>query len=557
MKIKKANIAHSDSSIFVKALIVLVFLYAILYFYRLGSIGLLDVDEPRYAEAGREMLESGNWVVPYFNYEVRFDKPVFFYWLEALSMKFFGVNEFSVRFPSVISAFLTLALLFYFLKQFYSLSVALSGVLILMSCFEFAALSRFSITDMTLSAFVSSSLICFFLGYSQIATSHRFFKNQLTEFSLFYVLGFIFLGLAVLTKGPVAVVVVGLVLFPFFWWIGKIDYFVKSFSFWLGFLIFLLITLPWYCLVHVATNGDFTKVFFSLHNISRYTSVVSGHKGSLLYFIPVVLIGTLPWTFFIPQAVGNLLKKGLRTLLGSVKEQVPWFCLWWFIVVFLFFTLSKTKLLTYVLPLFLPLSVIISLWFNEVISRGIGCKGLIIGLGIFFLFCIIMMYLCMFNLNILLPREVKSLKLDFFLMAVAFFMLVGVSMAWASSHKDQSMTLLILLSTFLLLYFSLINFLLPKIDSHSQYKLRTFAKSVPKDVEILTYQIIKPSLTFYSKRKVTKIDSLKRLQKKLNEDRKVVVVTKKKLLNGVVLDNYYEQGSDYRYIFFANFPSNE
>lgn len=555
MKMKLGEIKNRDSSEwFVKTLVILLFLFVILYFFKLGSIGLIDVDEPRYAEAGREMLETGNWTVPYFNYTVRFDKPVFFYWLEAISMKFFGVNEFAARFPSLLAAFLCLSFLFVFLKTFFDISFALIGTLLLMSCFEFAALSRFSVTDMALSSLISSSIFSFFLGYHEIINSHRFFKFQIPLFSYWYILGFILLAFAVLTKGPVAVILLGLVFIPFFWWIGKLDYFFKSKSFWFGFLLFLVIIIPWYVMVHFATHGDFTKVFFGVHNFSRFTSVVSGHKGSVFYFIPVVLIGFLPWTFFLPQAIFSLIKKGLRSLQSSTTEQVPWFCLWWFFIVLLFFSFSKTKLLTYILPLFPALSVLISYWFNEMFKKQISNRGLVIGLGVFFTFSLVILFICLFNLNLILPREVKSLKLDLPILFFAFMMFVGISMAWASSRQNIKMTMTIIFTTFLLLYFSLVSSLLPKIDNHSQYMLRKFAKSMPRDVKVATYQIIKPSLTFYGKRKIKKYDSIDEIQEKLNAKEKFAFVTKKSLLNNLELTNSYVWGEDNRYIFITNYP---
>ena len=552
MKIKDSEANTCFDKFFFRTLLMFVFLFVILYFYRLGSVGLIDVDEPRYAETGREILESGNWIVPNFNYVTRYDKPILFYWLEAISMKIFGINEFSARLPSVLSALSCVAVVFFFIKTFYSTACGLIGALILMSCFQFAALSRFSVTDMTLANFTCSSIICFFLGYNQILTSHRFFKLQVTEFSFWYLLGFVFLALAVLTKGPVAIIIISLILLPFFWWIRKLDYFFRSKSFWIGFILFLLIVFPWYVAVHLATEGEFSRVFFGLHNFSRYTSTVSGHRGSIFYFIPVVLIGFLPWTFFLPQAISAILKKGLKSLLASTREQSLWFCLWWFLVIFLFFSFSRTKLLTYIMPLFPALSVIVAIWFENILLKQINNKGLMIGLGMFFLFCLVILYICFFNLNVLLPREIKSLKLDLQIVCFAFLMFVGVSMAWAS-HKDVKMTISIFLSTFLLLYFSLVTLLLPKVDKCSQYLLRTFAKSIPKDVEIGTYQIIKPSLTFYAKRQVKKIDTLTELQNRLSQKEKFAFVTKKNLLNEIFLENSYKWSSDDRYVFFTNY----
>lgn len=546
---------YKEKTNFNNILLIFLGVFVILYFFFLGNIGLLDVDEPRYAEAGREMLESWNWIVPYFNYTVRYDKPVFFYWLEAASMAIFGVNEFSARLPSALTALLCTYFLFQFLNTFFGITCALIGSLILMSSLEFAALARFSITDMTLASFISCAIFCFFLGYDQILNSHKIFKFQIREFSGWYILAFFFLALAFLTKGPVSIVLIGAVFIPFFWWIGKLEYFLMNKSFWFGFVLFLVLVLPWYIAVHSATNGDFTSVFFGLHNFERYTKVVSGHKGNYFYFIPVVLIGFLPWTFFLPQAIASIFKRGLQGLQKSSKEQVPWFCIWWFLIVFIFYSTSKTKLLTYILPLFPALSIIVSVWLNGLIKKRVGDVGLAIGLGLFFILTLALAYIVMFKLNIILPREIKNLKLDFQILLLSFVLFVGVSMAWASSLKDAGLTFSIVLTTFLILYFSCITVILPKVDKHSQYTLRHFAKSFPKNVEIAEYQIVKPSLIFYSKRKVKRYESLKKLQERINTNRRFAFVTKKALIQNVSLENVYKFDEDSRFIFYTNYPT--
>ncbi len=539
---------------FLNILLIFVCVYVFLYFFLLGNIGLIDVDEPRYAEAGREMLESWNWIVPYFNYEVRYDKPVFFYWLEAISMAVFGVNEFSARLPSTITSLICIFFVFRFLKILFGLRCALIGSLVLMSSLEYAAVSRFSITDMTLSCFITCSIICFFLGYNQTINSHKIFKYQIQQFSNWYIAGFIFLALAFLTKGPVSIVLIGLIFLPFLWWIGRLEYFFKSKSFWIGFILFLIITFPWYLAVHIATSGDFTKTFFGLHNFQRFTKVVSGHKGNYFYFFPVVLIGFFPWIFFLPQAIFSLFKKGLRSLLNSTKDQAHWFCFWWFIIVFLFFSLSKTKLLTYILPLFPALSIIIAIWIENLIKRDMGSFGLSFGLGVLFIITIALVYVCMFKLNIILPREFKTLKLDFQILTIAFILLVGAGMSWASSIRNTSLTFTILLSTLAIVYSGTIFFILPKFDAHSSASLREFSRSIPKDAEIGTYEIIKPSITFYARRKVKKFNSLRKLQNKLNGKSKFAFATKKCLIEGITFENAYKYDSHERFVYYSNFP---
>lgn len=553
-KILKTTVKDNDN-IFLKTLIIIFLLFICLYFYKLGGYGLFDVDEPRYPEVAREILESGNWIVPYFNYEVRYDKPILFYWLEAISLKYLDVNEFACRLPSVLSGLFCLFFLFYLVKTFYGVTVSLISVLILMSSLEYVALSRLSITDMTLNAFITSSIISFFLGYNHLLSSHRFFKFQTTKFSLWYIFAFVFLALATLTKGPVALVLVILVLLPFFWWIGSLGYFFKNTSFWFGLFLYFVIVLHWFLSVHFATSGEFTKIFFGLHNFSRFTTVVSGHKGSFFYYFLVLAIGILPWVFFLPQSIFYVFKKGLRSLLINPKEQLPWFCFWWFIVIFLFFSISQTKLSTYILPVFAPLSIILGLWFNSILQRETGNKGLVIGLGLFFFLCLGSLFIFLSNFPLALLKDIKPLNLDLFFISISFLMLVGIGMAWSSSIRNIPLTISLILLTIFLVYFSLITVLLPKVDRDSQYLLRSFAKSLPKEVEVATYLIVKPSLTFYGKKQIHKIDSLDLLQEKLNQKSKFAFVTKKRYLSGIMLHNAYLWRQDRRYLILTNYPT--
>lgn len=543
-----------NEDVFNIALVILLLVFIFIYFFKIGSYGLIDVDEPRYAEAAREMLESGDLIVPYFNYSLRFDKPIFFYWLEALSMKAFGVNEFAARLPSVLAAFLCVGVMFRCLIGFSNLTNALLSVLVLMSTIEFAALSRFSIPDMTLTAFISSTIISFFIGYSDISMSSRNYKRQLEATSIWYIFAFVFMSLGVLTKGPIAVLIPFMVLFPFFWWIRKLDYFFKNRYFWYGFSLFFILTLPWYIAVHIKTNGGFTNEFFGLHNFKRFTSVVSGHDASYFYFIPVILIGLLPWTFFLPQSIFKLFSKGLQAISGNLKDQFHWLCMWWFLFVFLFFTFSQTKLLTYVLSLFPALSILISFYLYDVVAKNEGNKTLMVSLGIFFFSILTLFFLSMYKMDLFLPRESKGLKLDIQFIILLFVLFIGVSMAWASSHRNTSLTVIILLSTMSTIYILFISLLIPKIDSFSQSLSRNFAKSFGNDVAITSYSATKPTLTFYAKRKVKKINKFDKIQELFTSNEKIAFCAKKKKLNGIEIAPEFIYGESGGYIYFTNYP---
>jgi len=120
--------------------LILLVLMGIVFFYKLGSYPLFDLDEPRYAEAAREMMERSNWITPYFNYEVRFDKPVFFYWLIALAYQWFGLSEFSARFFSAVTASGTVLMIYGFGRYWISRNYGLFSALILTTSMLLSAL---------------------------------------------------------------------------------------------------------------------------------------------------------------------------------------------------------------------------------------------------------------------------------------------------------------------------------------------------------------------------------------------------------------------------------
>src|SRR6266498_175509 len=133
-------------------------------FFRLGSLTLFDVDEAVFAEATKEMVESSDYITPTYNGENRYDKPILFYWLMAAAYKVFGVNEFSARFPSAAAAVLTALALFLFLRVLRKEKDALYAAISLTLSIYFLAYSHAAVTDMTLTLFISLSLMSFFLS---------------------------------------------------------------------------------------------------------------------------------------------------------------------------------------------------------------------------------------------------------------------------------------------------------------------------------------------------------------------------------------------------------
>lgn len=360
--------------------LLVVLLFALAYLgFDTWAFPLISPDEPRYAETAREMLERGDWIVPYCDYTYRFHKPVLFYWMEAVSFKCFGLTEFAARLPSVLSG-LGLTWLAYLLGNLHGFGI--TAALITLSSLEVFIVSKLSITDMSLCFFISGAIAFFYLGYVKISFNRQKFAFKERLSSLWFTASLFMMALGVLCKGPVAiaipVAVIGIFLF-----IKKDikEFFLNTWSELLkGFVLFLAIVLPWYIAVHLQTDGEFTKEFFLSHNLQRFTSVHSGHDAPLWYYIPVVAVGFLPWTFFLIQSIAGFdYSSNINVNSEKAKKaQTHIFCLLWAIIVFSFFTISQTKLPTYIIFIFLPLSLLVARWWSEKYKtvRGQALKNL-------------------------------------------------------------------------------------------------------------------------------------------------------------------------------------
>lgn len=325
------------------------------FFYRLGSTGLVDETEPLFVEAARQMTVTGNWITPYFNQVTRFDKPPLIYWLMAIAFQVLGVNEWAARLPSAIAGTVLAGFYFYMLKRFVPSKIAPflgSGIVALNLITLF--FGRLGYSDMLLSACFGGSLFAFFLGYA---------SNDKRWFRAFYVL----MGLAVLTKGPVGVVLPSTIVILFLLWVGKLREVLREIELRLGIGIFLLISVPWYVLAYVQNGNAFVESFFGVHNVERFTSVVNQHSGAWYYHLVIVLVGFFPWSLCLPAAIAHVFKSNWKEKPRS--EHLGSFALVWFSVVLIFFTIAVTKYITYTLPLYPAAAILITLWYVHHFSQ--------------------------------------------------------------------------------------------------------------------------------------------------------------------------------------------
>ncbi len=298
----------------------------LLFFHRLGDIGMIGPDEPRYSAVARTMLQSGDYITPYLNGKPWFEKPPLMYWGAAIGFRIFGVNEMGARFPSAVAATIGVFFLYWCGRRLWARSIGLLASLIAASSVGFIALARAASMDMVLTACLTAAF-AFFLAAINSNTDRR------SYFYAFYAC----LGLGALAKGPVAFALPALTLFAFLW-------FRSARSEWRkwhpeGFFIAVAVALPWYLAVTWVNGFQFIQVFLINHNLERFASTIHGHERPFYFYVPVVLLLTFPWTF--------LLIPRLRHEFGR-NEQLM---MWWSVVPFLFFSFSGSKLPGYILPM--------------------------------------------------------------------------------------------------------------------------------------------------------------------------------------------------------------
>lgn len=340
-------------------LFVAVFLF--LYVLPLGVRPLVIPDEARYAEIPREMLASGDWIVPRLNGLRYFEKPPLGYWLNAASIWLLGANEFAVRLPSATAVGLTAILLFAWARKLSDdRATPLFAVAVFLLSFEVLAVGTFCVLDSVLSLWVTAAIIAFFFAYR---------AQEFRERVLLLILAGVASGLAFLTKGFLGWAVPVMVIIPFAIWEGRFRTTLRMA--WLPLLAALLTALPWSILIH-RQEPDFWRYFFWVEHIGRFLSPHGGqHPEPFWYYVPILLAGAMPWTPLLGPIV-----QGLRKT--SRSDSMLRLATCWLVFPLLFFSVCSGKLGTYVLPCYPPLAFLIAVGVLKCLREG-DTKGLVIG----------------------------------------------------------------------------------------------------------------------------------------------------------------------------------
>ncbi len=326
------------------------------FFIRLDAFGVIGPDEPRYASIARAMAETGDWVTPRLDGQPWFEKPVLYYWSAAVAFRLFGVNDFSLRLPSAAFATLAVLVLAWLARRIYGDGTAWAVLLIFPTSVGVFAFARAGTTDMPFSASLATAMVAAFYVVWE--------EKQITQRKWQILFGAA-LGLATLAKGPAAVVLA----------CGSVLLWALAAKRWnqvlrlahpLAVIALCAVALPWYALC-AKRNPEFLSIFLLSHNVERFLTPVFQHAQPPWFFGPILLLGLLPWSALLAGTLRDALSLWRE---NKLREAPGFFFACWVIFPFVFFSLSRSKLPGYILPVFAPLVLLMSRSLMRAIERN-------------------------------------------------------------------------------------------------------------------------------------------------------------------------------------------
>lgn len=334
-----------------KHYIYIALLGALLFIPFLGQVHLFDWDEINFAESAREMMVSGNYFQVQVNFQPFWEKPPLFFWLQVLSMKIFGVNEFAARFPNAVCGIATLLVIFHIGKRLFSIRMGYWWVLCFIGAFTPHLYFKSAIIDPTFNLFI-------FLGVYQIYRASLLEKGN--KRLGIYALAGMFLGLAVLSKGPAAAAVT-LLCVGSFWIVNKFRWYFTVKEILVYTLCAIAVAFAWFG-VETLNNGFFFLREFILYQIDLFRNPVASH-GQPFYYHPIVLLlGCFPISVI---AFTMFKKKASNTTPQQVFVQWMLVLFW---VVLILFSIVKTKIVHYSSLCYLPLTFMAAYAIENIIS---------------------------------------------------------------------------------------------------------------------------------------------------------------------------------------------
>jgi 4-amino-4-deoxy-L-arabinose transferase-like glycosyltransferase len=474
----------------------IVLVLGLLFAFRLGSYPLANPDEGRYAEVSREMVERGEYIIPRLNGVLYFEKPPILYWLNVVSIRFLGTSEWFLRMWPALFALGGCLMTYIAGRKLFNPSAGLAGAIVLATSLLYYGLSRILILDMIVTCFILITLFAFIIGVLE--------PPGRTRRCWFYLL-YAGAALATLTKGLIGLILPGAVIF--FWLLMTHQWRrLRPFYLFTGSVLFLAIALPWHVLAAQA-NGDFFQFYIIHSHFDRFTSKVHGHDQPFWFFIPIVLAGLFPWVCFLWPALRS---KHLDPSVRFETRSAFWFLLIWAGFILLFFSISGSKLPTYILPMLPPLALLIGIFIARIWMER-SFDRIKVGLWVYLAVCLLLLVAARVAF-LDRPKEIREAVTQPVILCGA---LLAASMAGVvvCLIKGQArMALRVILLSAVSLYFSL-TFIIPIVQRPSTRELaRLFKSDYTEGTPVFCYRDYFYDFSYYAATETGTVDSLGELK---------------------------------------------
>ncbi|MBK9956524.1 MAG: glycosyltransferase family 39 protein [Rhodocyclaceae bacterium] len=462
-------------------------LLAALFAFTLAWFGTLDYrklvksDEGRYAEIPREMVASGDWLTPRLNGIKYFEKPPLQYWATATAFELFGQHDWTARLWPALTGFLGILLAWFAGRRLFGAEAGLLAAVTLASSLLYLGIGHFNSLDMGLTFFLEAAVFGFLLAQS----GER--RWMLAAWAA--------LALAVLTKGIVALVLTGGTLLLHSLLTRDLSPW-RRLEFARGLPLFLLIAAPWFIAVSLA-NPEFAHFFFIHEHFERFLTKVHHRYQPAWYFVPILILGALPWTTLALQSLAQAWRQ--REKSGFAARR---FLVLWCVVVFGFFSVSDSKLPSYILPLFPALALLLGDWLNR-----IGRKALIGHLTIVVLMALPCLFLAPYvadQASAETPLEMMGAYARWLTAAAAIWLAGGLAaLAFAWRDRGQAAILTLAAASFVAGTVAMLGHENLSRSNSTYWLAASIEPLLPADVPFYSFGMYDQTLPYYLRRTLT------------------------------------------------------
>ena len=455
---------------------ILAFVLFLSFFAHLGSVPLFDMGEGIYSEITREMLVNQDFTTAYLNGKPHFHQPILFYWIQAATIRMLGLNELALRLPSAVATLLWALAIFMFVRRLYDFRTAWYATIFMAASLHITIIGKAAMPDAMLNLFIS-------------LTMFNIWRYHLTRNKRFVYWAFMFTGLGILTKGLIALLIPFVTSFIFYGIKREAKAWTSLVFNPVGLVVLFLITIPWYLGEYMLHGEAFLNDLLLPDPVGQLQSTMTMHSRPIYYYLPVVLLGLLPYTV--------LLIKSFTQLKKLLADDNLLFMALWFIFALVLFSFHPEKHHNYILTAYPPLFVIMARSIDALKHpQGLFLLPLFIMVLLFFIPDITPHFISSFNDEY--TRTVLTEGLDYFDSSYRLFMgAIILLLAVLSFIKPIPLT--IKSALLVILFLGVINFLLVPITGKiKQQPLKTAAKIAKRDgLNVVTWRLDAPSFNVY------------------------------------------------------------